>query len=378
MKVLAAVFNPIEFDGRVQRAAGALSHMGDVIVFCPRSGSEFDDSCFPFRVVRARQFPTRLLGIIKHALFWIELWLLAVRERPALIHAHDYFMAFPGWVAAKISGARLVYDAHELIIPDAGQGQSFRDKVWYVLERSVIRRAQLVIAANSERATIMTKHYLLFEAPLVVRNIPPFDRSIRYSSQIRSELRKQWLNEHEASGKVLVYQGDVALDRGIDRLLEAMVFTPPDIRLVIIGSGPDISAVRLLIQSRAMERKVILAGRVTRDRLPELLSACDLGSITYSFKGQNNIFCAPNKIFEYAQAGIPVITTDQPPLVSMLDRYRIGLLVPSAATAQEYAMLISEAFEEKASLRAAIPQFLADMTWENESLRLRERVQRMA
>src|SRR6185295_8246597 len=92
-----------------------------------------------------------------HLRFLRHLVRFARSHRPSVVYGHDFFMALPAWLAAKACDARLIYDAHELIIPGALGGQSggFRERFWYWLERTIVNRADLVIAANAPRAEVM-------------------------------------------------------------------------------------------------------------------------------------------------------------------------------------------------------------------------------
>ena len=88
-----------------------------------------------------------------------------------MIYAHDYFTAFPSRISAFLTGALLVYDAHELIIPEENFRLGLRSKFFYWLEKLSLGRASLVIAANSERAELMKEHYGLSSAPIPIKNI---------------------------------------------------------------------------------------------------------------------------------------------------------------------------------------------------------------
>src|SRR5262245_27087197 len=171
-RILMAVFNPLDFDGRVQRSAEALIGIAAVKVLAIDGGAGFKPSGYELAVlpVRPGEFGSnRRL----HLRFLWRLLRQALRERPQVVYGHDFFLAAPAWLAARLSGARFVYDAHELIIPGSvgrSRGQ-LQERIWYWLERAVIRRADLVIAANTARARKMAEHYGLARVPTSVRNL---------------------------------------------------------------------------------------------------------------------------------------------------------------------------------------------------------------
>jgi glycosyltransferase involved in cell wall biosynthesis len=285
-----------------------------------------------------------------------------------VVIAEDFFVSFPGWLSAKLCGARLVYDAHELIIPDPGSAMSKRDRFWYRLEQWTVRRVHLVIAANEERACLMAEHYQLKQVPVVMRNIP--SRKELGSEGDNVLKRFPGLTRRTPDEVLVLYQGDVSLSRGIDRFVEAMEYLPPQFRLVVVGDGPDLD--RLKEQAKALEQdgRFTSLGRVPHRLLPAITRLADVGIITYPFQGLNNIYCSPNKIFEYAQAGLPVVSTNQPPLRNYVESYDIGGLVGEHDSPEQMARMIQQVAENKSRYAEALLRFLEDNCWKNEAKRV--------
>jgi glycosyltransferase involved in cell wall biosynthesis len=370
-RVLMALFGSVDFDGRVQRSAQALSAVADVKVLAFDGGHGFVPVGYELVTVPARpgEFGTnRWL----HLRFLRALIRLARRERPDLIYGHDFFMALSGWLAARLSGARYVYDAHELLIPGSmgrTRGQ-LQERIWYLLERAVVGRADLVIAANSPRAQAMQRHYGLAHVPTAIRNLPPPPVSRMDDATIRS--RYPALVRRNPSECLCVYQGDVDFDRGLAALLDAFEILPEDYRLLVVGGGPDVERVRARGRKPGGTAQVDVLGRVPRDDLFDILRLCDVGVVTYSFVGYNNLYCAPNKVFEYAQGGIPVVATGQPSLVELVADSGIGCIAGDGEppTPQQLADAIVKTRNGSADHVRAIKLFLERNTWQLEAERL--------
>jgi len=306
--------------------------------------------------------------LYRHIYFWFAALRVALQERPSAIIAEDYFASFPGLLSAKSCGARLVYDAHELIIPDPSLEMSKRDLFWYRLEKWTVHRADLVIAANEDRAQLMAEHYGLKKAPVVMRNIPVSKNLGPGTDDILE--RFPALARRTPEDVLVLYQGNVALDRGIGRFVEAMEHLPPRFRIVVVGDGPDLD--RLKEQAKSIEEngQFISIGRVPHHLLPAIMRLADVGIVTYPFKGLNNIYCSPNKIFEYAEAGLPVVATNQPPLRKWVEEYGIGKLVGEDDDPEMIARLIQEVAENRSNYGEALNRFLDDYCWENEAERV--------
>ena len=92
-----------------------------------------------------------------------------------------------------------------------------------------------------------------------------------------------------------------------------------------------------------------------------------------SIQGLNNIYCAPNKLFD-APAGLPVVATDQPPLRRLLENYGIGRLIGEHDSPEQIAEVIREVAENKKTYVKALTRFLTDHRWEEETERVREAI----
>lgn len=370
MKILAAVYNTIEHDGRVRRAAEAVSECAAVHVLAIDSGAAYSNP--HFKVTRVAPIQIPIIGkLVNYPIIWFNFIRLAQRLLPDVIHAHDYYMSLPGWLAARLSGAKLIYDAHELFIPEPGQCMKARDYFWYLLERWAVLRADVVIAANEERGKLMQGHYNLSETPVVVKNISPAP-PVLTPGQIAEVLSHFPSIRRKACDRCrLVYQGNVSIDRGVERFIKAVEDMPNGYRMIVIGDGPDFAGLRDKYRALADVGKVNFLGKISGYNLPILLAACDIGIVTYPFEGLNNIYCASNKVFEYAQAGLPIIATNQPPLINIASEYGIGECITQEATQIEIADVIYQLASDIDEYRSRLPLFLSNNTWSHEASRLK-------
>jgi glycosyltransferase involved in cell wall biosynthesis len=92
----------------------------------------------------------------------------------------------------------------------------------------------------------------------------------------------------------------------------------------------------------------------------------------YPFVGLNNINCAPNKVFEYAHAGLPIVATSQPPLETLLTRYNVGLCFDQDEEPPSVAEKILSVMQHRSLYRAGLSRLLAENPWSNEANRLRD------
>jgi glycosyltransferase involved in cell wall biosynthesis len=343
----------------VQRAAEALASRHEVRVVSVDSGRTFRPAGYGVRTVPLGSGggqPVRHLRFLAALLSEARAW------RPHVVHAHDFFMAYPGLLAAKVAGARLVYDAHELIVPEPGIPLSARDRFWYRLERRAVGRAALVIAANRHRAEIMREHYGLRSTPVVVANIPPLPPAAPPAEEVLA--RYPILRRRRPDSVRLVYQGDISLSRGVWELGKSLAELPERFDLLIVGGGPDLERLRRRVAASGLGERILFTGRIPREDLHPLLTTCDIGLISYPQEGQNNIWCAPNKLYEYAQAGLPTFARENPVLREQMEQWGVGIAGDQVATS------IRAIAAELDRFRSRLPAFLEGNRWEAEADRL--------
>jgi glycosyltransferase involved in cell wall biosynthesis len=369
---LVILFGTYEFDGRVQRLVEILKDLGHVIVVDIATSQVTKQANEDYGFCRLQIFvPKHKYKIRRHLLFWLKVIRIALRKKPSIIVAEDFYTTLLGWVSAKFCNAKLIYDAHELIIPDPTRKMDKRDCFWYLLEKWTVRRTDLVIAANQERANIMAEHYYLKNIPVVMQNIPSTN-SFK-NKLLKEEVLKKFpsLSRSSQNEVLVIYQGEISLSRGIERFVLALDYLGPQFKMIIVGSGPDFERIRPIGEKFEREGRLIILGRVEHKYLLSITTLADVGIITYPFHGLNNIYCASNKLFEYAMAGLPVISTNQPPLKYMIEKYEIGKLINEQDYPDQIAKLIQEIAEKKNKYKKFLINFLKNHRWEDEAKKIK-------
>lgn len=114
-------------------------------------------------------------------------------------------------------------------------------------------------------------------------------------------------------GRIIGFVGGFYPWHGLELLLDAfqvVAQTVDDSRLLLIGDGPTLPAIRERIGQMGLEQRVLLTGRVPHRDLPAYIAAFHVGVMPDS-----NDYGSPMKIFEYMAMGKPVVVPDYPPLL---------------------------------------------------------------
>jgi glycosyltransferase involved in cell wall biosynthesis len=292
-----------------------------------------------------------------------------VRLRPDVVHAHDAAMLAPGFVGARLTRARLLYDSHEL-----ATGVPYRTPLWarlvWALERMLIRRCDAVITVSDGIADRLRRLYGLRERPTVVRNLPDLPNSGPGGLRRRLGLSDEPL---------VLHQGAPAPHRGCEELVLAMEHVP-DAHLVFLGeSGFPVFTDRLA--RRARERSV--AGRIhftANLPLEALLShtrEADVGVSLLEGNCENHRLALPNKVFEYVAAGVPVVVSDLPELSRLVHEHGLGWTA-DPGDPSSIAAALREALTHGHQRTEALQQAAGTLNWEREKGRLIDVYSRLA
>lgn len=109
----------------------------------------------------------------------------------------------------------------------------------------------------------------------------------------------------------LLYMGSLADSWGADLPIQALPIIRkqlPDVRYVLIGSGPSEDRLREMTEALCLQDNVLFCGYHEYKYLPRFLAEADIGVAT-SRDDKFRKYACPMKIIEYMAGGLPVIGT---------------------------------------------------------------------
>jgi glycosyltransferase involved in cell wall biosynthesis len=370
MRVVMLLHKSVEHDARVRREARALDQAGHevVVVDLPRSERASPGVGFEVLSVPASARVERLPGPVRRPLSAARIAQLAQRAGPDAVHAHDAAMLVPGWIAARRTGARLVYDSHEL-----ATGVPYRSRGWSALvgaiERQLVPRCDAVITVSDGIAARLQSRYRLPQRPTVVRNLPDL------ADDGRASARAEDLREELAVGSapLVLHNGAVAGDRGCENLVRSVRLLDGAHLLFLGAEGPYASGLRALAAELGMASRVHLHRPVPLGDLISYTAQADVGATLLEDTCENHRLALPNKAFEYVAAGIPVVASDLPELGALVRAHGIGWTVDPADPASIAEGLgAALASRHDPGLRDRLIRAAAELSWARERARLVE------
>ena len=151
-KMIMYVYGDITTDARVQRAANALCSDIDVTVLSHDKGKKVEDGAYHNVLLKGWKGHSFLatIGTVFQA------YKLIKHEKPEYVYAHDYYSSLLCKLLLKRKYCKkIIYDAHELIIPEEGREMGFREKLYYNTEKSIVNKVDFVVCASEERGQMM-------------------------------------------------------------------------------------------------------------------------------------------------------------------------------------------------------------------------------
>lgn len=282
-----------------------------------------------------------------------------------LVQVHDLPALQAGVELARTWQVPLAYDAHELY-PEQCSFSKQQRHICSAAENEHIQHIDLVFAVNESIAEEIATRYRI-PKPVVITNaidpLPDFDPAARYDL-LREKLGLS------SDRRILLFQGGFAPHRNLEHLVTAMAYVKSeDIDLVIMGFGDYGKTLKKIAQKRGLlGKRIYFLPAVPQSELLQHSASADLGIIPYPHVDLNSYYCTPNKLFEFIQAGLPILANDSPELRRFVVNEGFGM-VHEMSTPRHIAQAIDKAFSRlpSASWRHQLIEQRQRFTWYHQS-----------
>ncbi len=297
--------------------------------------------------------------------------LQVVTQEPAdIYHAHDLNVLAVAYHAAQRHGAKLVYDSHEFYVERNRQYSLTRVGKFLLsrFEEFLIRRSDAVITVSDTIAKQLAQRYRV-PVPTVILNAPAL---VRRSSQ-NSEQSIRLALDIPADYHLLLYSGGITFNRGLEKIIESLHYLT-DCHFVMMGYGSQkyVEQLQNLAVNVGVASRVSLFGPVPSEAVTTYAASADLGIAAIENVCLSYYYCAPNKLFEYISAGLPVIASNFPEMQKIITQYALGCTFDPSQPKD-----IARAAREVLSNRERLHQMRENTwaasqmyNWENESKKL--------
>jgi glycosyltransferase involved in cell wall biosynthesis len=273
--------------------------------------------------------------------FWRRLTSILVERRFDAIHANDLDTLPAGWWAARSTGARLVFDAHEPNYYAYWPAYQYPAlAAARQLERSLARRSAHVIVTNSyqtekyrrmgvSRVTLVANYPLL---ALVEAARPP--------------------DYGDLSEVVLGRIGAIYEDTGVEEIVQAvqmLLERGRKVRLLLAGRLVDSYRARFHALLSPVKDKTDVVGTYMPEQIGDLYQRCHISLQPYQLSPWFR-HITPVKFFESIAHGVPVVATDIGGIGDIMRETGCGAVLPSSAP-EEIANAVDALISQPAQLQ---------------------------
>lgn len=332
--VLVLLDNPYTNDRRVSRESEALATNGfNVSLVATQSDSlpneEYINGVHVFRILKKDIFDIKKVNCFKQ---YAEL--ISKKLDFSIIHANDQTMLNLACKIKKIKPqVTLIYDSHELFHAWPLNLSSY-SSLSIAIKSIIVRKMQIarerrnkkyidqIITVNNSLAEDLKQYLKAKRKVCVIRNIPE-------SSEYKKcdILRKKFGIADDC--KILVFIGAniYAKTLNLEQVIDEFA-NQEKIALLFICAQNQNSKPIIDYANQKKATNIFFHSTIAPANIPEYLSSANVGLVpTWNKKDLSYWYALDNKLFEYINAHIPVLATQQPEYINIIDSYKCGICV---------------------------------------------------
>ena len=363
-RAIVSVINDLVTDQRVNKSCLALQKTGYEVLLVGRKlrkSPPMDER--PYASHRMKLLFEK--GPLFYAEYNIRLFFFLLFHRANLLLSNDLDTILPTYFVAKLKGSKMIFDSHEYFTetPELVTRPKVQ-RVWKRIEGFVVPKLDEMITVCDSIAELFREKYGV--KCHVIRNIPPRKALLPKGDKAVLGLPN---DKH-----LLILQGSgINIQRGAEELVEAMQ-NLDDCFLMIIGGGDVLPILRQMVEKLKITDRVRFFQRMPYQQMMAYTQLAELGFCLDKDTNLNYRFSLPNKLFDFIQAGVPVVASHLVEIEKIIRQYDIGMFIENHAP-ETIAATIREALsdaERRLRWKRNLAVAAQDLCWENEEQKLLE------
>lgn len=334
-RIIVSVINDLVTDQRVSRTCHELHHLGyDVLLVGRKLPHSLPMPEVPYQLHRMKLIFTQgplFYAFYNWRLFWLLLW-----RKVDILWSNDLDTLLANHLAGKLKAKPVIFDSHEYFteVPEL-ENNGFAKKTWKAIEGWIVPKLKYCITVNNSIASLFKdKYHKEFK---VIRNVPA-------KLKLEKTTTRKELGMPENKHIIILQGSGINMHRGSEELVEAFKYLPSNFHLYIVGNGDVLEILKKMVLEWKLETQVTFIDKQPYAKLIQYTMNADAGVTLDKDTNINYRFSLPNKIFDYIQCGIPVISSDLVELKKIIEKYQVGIIV-NQVDPQEIANSIQHLFE---------------------------------
>jgi glycosyltransferase involved in cell wall biosynthesis len=361
----------------IRGIVGALRHLGHEVTIVSFPGADPEQAEAAAPRVRAKSALSTLVSKTPGVLFellelgynlvtWFRIGRVVRRARPDLIYERYSLFLFATILKARRHGIPIVLEINDsALVP----------RVRPLFLKALARRIERWCMQNCTGLVFISSYFrdLAREAygtisPSVVS--PNAADAARFDPAL---FDREALRRRHGIGREVVcgYVGAFVHWHGVAEFVRRMaprLAQRHDLKLVFVGGGVDLDAVRATVEEHGVADRVLLPGRVDHADIPAWIACMDLAVLPNS-----NVYGSPMKLFEFMAMGVGVVAPDYSPIAEVVEDGRTGWLFPRGdieACVDRVLTVAGSPAEQVAVGRAAREYIVRERQWRTNAEQL--------
>jgi len=269
----------------------------------------------------------------------------------------------------KLTGAKAIIDIDDLDTCDTG----IMGKIMKIVQRPFLKYFDLILVHNENLFHLVTEK-LGLPKNKVLQIEQGVDLEIFKSLENKKEIRKNL--GYENKEKLLVYTGHLNVASHLKDILEAfklIINQDKNIKLIIVGGGPDVKYYKNLVKEMGLENFVDMTGYIdSQEKITQYLNIADACVVYYPAEDFNKYRCSM-KLREYLAVGIPAVCNNFGDL-SNFKEYTYSF---NTGDMQAFKKMISKAIYGPDGREKKGKEFVkSNMSWDSITKKIDERIKK--
>jgi glycosyltransferase involved in cell wall biosynthesis len=191
-------------------------------------------------------------------------------------------------------------------------------------EKKVISNANLVLATTPHLVTYTEE---MGANPNNTKYFPLGINSLHFKPMKKDDslIKKLEINKND---KIILFMGTLYSFSGLDYILKNFHLLQKNfkqIKLLIIGDGPDFKNLKSLCSNLKLDNNIIFTGFIKQNEIPKYFSLADICLNPFAVNDITDKII-PTKILEYLSCGKPVLSTPLKGTVELLPNENFGII----------------------------------------------------
>lgn len=280
----------------------------------------------------------------------------AIRFKPQIIHCSDYLFLPLAVLIKLFTGSKLIYDAHELE-SQTNSISKLQSTYVLLLEKLLWPFIDFTFYV-SETIKDWYETNVGEKKSEVILNSPVLPVKVGNSNYFRSyfQIPKEM--------KIFIYLGMLSRGRGINLAIDVFKELENSAAIIFMGHGEKEQEVKEFSETSS---NIFMHPPVPHEKVVEITSSADFGYCMLENASLSDFFCLPNKLFEYAFSGLPVLASNFPDISKVVKQYNLGVVANSDK--ESIQMGISQLISE--SRYSFLDEDITPLSWQHQCEKLK-------